>query len=141
MELKLIYVRNVLIQFKTFLQRLKFSVPRSSCATPLAFQSAHRCNDDSRFRVEARFSAFDIKELLRTKIGTETGLRDDDIGILSIVFVATAVLQPCAILAKTLHNRRVVLQRLHEIRRQGILKQAVIERPPSTIPPDRSVRG
>ena len=88
-------------------------------------ESADGSNDDDAGRLEAGGAALDVEELLSAEVSTEAGLGDDVVshlhgrgGCLDGVAAMGDVGEGAA-----MHERRVVLERLDQVRLDGILEQ------------------
>ena len=103
-----------------------FSLPRSSFLTPpFIFMRAHGRDDDRRRRLQPGLAALDVEELLGAEIGAEAGFGHDIVGELQRrrgrdhrVAAMRDVGERAA-----MHEGRVVLQRLHQVRLHGVLEQ------------------
>ena len=86
---------------------------------------AHGGDDDRGSRLQPGLAAFDVEEFFGAEIGAETGFGDDIVGELQRgrggddrVAAMRDVGEGAA-----MHEGRVVLQRLHEVRLHGVLQQ------------------
>ena len=88
-------------------------------------QRAHGRDDDRRIRLQPGLAAFDVDEFLGPEIGAEPGLGDDVIGELQrrrrrdhrVAAMGDIGERPA------MDEGRVVLQGLHEVRRDRVLQQ------------------
>ena len=85
----------------------------------------HGGDDDRRRRLQPGLAALDVEELLRAEIGAEAGFGDDVVGKLQRrrggdhrIAAMRDVGERAA-----MHEGRVVLQRLHQVRLHGVLEQ------------------
>ena len=93
------------------------------CYTAIVFQCADRCYQYNRIRGKSGFTALDIKELLRTQIGAETGFRNTIIRHLHGSFGRSDRITSMCNIGKrsAVHQRRGMLQCLDQIRFYSIL--------------------
>ncbi len=88
-------------------------------------EGAHGGDDDRRVRLQPGLAALDVEELLGAEIGPEPGLGDDVIGQLQrglrrddrVAAMRDVRERPA------MDKGRVVLQRLHQVRRDRVLQQ------------------
>jgi hypothetical protein len=80
----------------------------------------HRCR-----RLQARFAALDVDELLGAEIGTEAGFRHHVVGKLQAELGGDHRIAAMGDVGEraAMDEGRVVLERLHQVRRDRILEQ------------------
>ena len=109
-----------------FSSAARFSLLTSFTSTPPWYLSARMRRDDHhRVGPQARLAALDVDELLRAEIGAEAGFGHDVVGELQRglrrdhrVAAVRDVGERAAV-----DERRIVLQRLHEVGRERVLEQ------------------
>jgi hypothetical protein len=99
-----------------------FSVISSSFGTPPCLDRRH---EHHRIRPQAGLAALDVEELFGAEIGAETGLRDDVVGQLERCLRRYHRIAAVGDVGEgtAMHQRRIVLHRLDEIRLEGVLEQ------------------
>ena len=109
-----------------FSSATRFCLFRSALSTPpWIFQRAHRRDDHAGVRTQAGLAALDVDEFLGAQVGAESGFGHDVVGQLQrrpgrhrrIAAVGDVRERPAV------HERGVVLERLHQIRLQGVLQE------------------
>ena len=82
-------------------------------------------DDDDAIGLEPGFAAFDVEEFLRAEIGAEASLGDHVVGELERRRGGDHRIAAMRDIGEgaAMHEGRIVLERLHEVRRERILEQ------------------